>query len=116
MFKKIIVVLILLLAGLFGFYKYKTEYALEEILDISEGNHRVRICMRGEPEFPFGSVNARIMIYEDSKKKESYDVEVLNDGKNLSEDNFTVAFEKDRISITVKGEEMDDKEYTYYFR
>ena len=115
MFKKIIVIAVLLMAGLFGFYKYKTEYALTEILEVNEDNHSVKIYMVGEPEFPFGSAYARIMIYEDSKKKESLDVEIANDGKNLFEDNFEILFEKDRISITVKGEEMDEKTFTYGF-
>ena len=94
----------------FGYLKYRTDYALEEITSSKspDQKHELVIYQVGTPGFPFGSGTCRLVLKQGKKKLASEDVEMANDGKWPDEENFAVEWLDDEVRVTVMGEEMDD--------
>lgn len=104
----------ILIAG----FIYETEYKIHVISDSfsADRTYRLEIDQVGDPAWPYGSTDCRLVLYskEDEKICEK-DFSVANDGKNVSEDNFSILWEEDQVTVTAYGEEQGYIEYTLQY-
>ena len=104
----------ILVAGLI----YVTEYKIHVISDSfsADRTYRLEIDQVGDPAWPYGSTDCRLVLYskEDEKIREK-DFSVANDGKNVSENNFSIRWEEKQVIVTVYGEEQGYMEYTLQY-
>ncbi|MBQ6654620.1 MAG: hypothetical protein IJM79_03755 [Erysipelotrichaceae bacterium] len=106
--------LLLVVVLAIGFLIYKTEYARTLIGTYDNGNRQLTISEIGEPGFPFGSSQCRLVLNEGGRLADSMDFSVANDGKRLSEEAFEVSWLANGVSVTVHGEEQEDRTYVLY--
>lgn len=97
---------------------YVTEYKIHVISDSFsvDRTYRLEIDQVGDPAWPYGSTDCRLVLYskEDEKIREK-DFLVANDGKNVSENNFSIRWEEEQVIVTVYGEEQGYIEYTLQY-
>lgn len=97
---------------------YVTEYKIHVISDSfsADRTYRLEIDQVGDPAWPYGSTDCRLVLYskEDEKIREK-DFSVANDGKNVSENNFSIRWEEEQVIVTVYGEEQGYIEYTLQY-
>ena len=97
---------------------YVTEYKIHVISDSFsvDRTYRLEIDQVGDPAWPYGSTDCRLVLYskEDEKIREK-DFSVVNDGKNVSENNFSIRWEEKQVIVTVYGEEQGYMEYTLQY-
>lgn len=97
---------------------YVTEYKIHVISDSfsADRTYRLEIDQVGDPAWPYGSTDCRLVLYskEDEKIREK-DFSVANDGKNVSENNFSIRWEEKQVIVTVYGEEQGYIEYTLQY-
>ena len=94
-----------------------TNYAKTEILNYTsdDGTHKLVIYMIGEPDFPFGSTHCRFDLFEGDKRITKYAFDLLNDGANANESNFSITQGEDNITVSVYGSEQDTATYLLYY-
>lgn len=97
---------------------YVTEYKIHVISDSfsADRTYRLEIDQVGDPAWPYGSTDCRLVLYskEDEKIREK-DFSVANDGKKVSENNFSIRWEEEQVIVTVYGEEQGYIEYTLQY-
>ena len=97
---------------------YVTEYKIHVISDSfsADRTYRLEIDQVGDPAWPYGSTDCRLVLYskEDEKIREK-DFSVAKDGKNVSENNFSIRWEEEQVIVTVYGEEQGYMEYTLQY-
>ena len=98
-----------------GFLIYKTEYEPKEIGVYDREPYRLVIYHVGEPGFPFGTSDCRLVLSRDGRRTGSMDITLHNDGKNPDTENFIVEWREDLVCVTVRGEEQEDTLCTLYF-
>ncbi len=98
-----------------GYFIYKTGYEKHEIDVYQKDEYQLVISKIGVPDFPFGQSYCRLTLLEDGKKIDEIDITLQNDGKQPDEENFTVSWIKQGVSVTAHGEEQDDVIYVLYF-
>ncbi len=106
--------ILLLIAGVI----YTSEYKISEI-DASKspyGDAEVLFQSVGEPAWPFGPSDARLVLKQGNKTADRCDVIVLNDGKFLQKENWQVTWSEDSVQIIIFGEEQDDASYELYLK
>lgn len=106
-------VLIALASGLLLYnINYKTT-----VIDVSEspdGAYELHFQQIGEPDWPFGSTHARLVLESNGKTVTTCSFDIANDGKNLGPENWETIWGSDHASATIFGEEQSD--YRYNFR
>ena len=82
----------------------------------ADRTYRLEIDQVGDPAWPYGSTDCRLVLYskEDEKIREK-DFSVANDGKNVSENSFSIRWEEEQVIVTVYGEEQGYIEYTLQY-
>lgn len=85
-----------------------------KIQSFTSPNNEYKITIKSKgANWPFGEEEIKIYAYENSFKgffvKTSYKTNIYNDGKNLSEDNFSIKWEKDSAILTLSGEEQENE-------
>lgn len=113
-----IVLVILLTAGtVIGGTVYKTRFRpVETVTGISpDGLYTLRVCMLGEPDFPFGATHCRAELTEGGKTVTRFRFDVLNDGKTVDETNFSIRWYDGKVTLDVNGEEMTPVSYDLFF-
>lgn len=101
--------LVLIAGAIIGGFVFKTRYRPTEVLTGAspDGVHTFRVCMLGEPDFPFGAAHCRIDLKEGPRTVVRYRFDVANDGKTPDESNFLFYWRDDSLSFDISGEEMD---------
>lgn len=69
--------------------------------------YELYIYEKGQPIF-FGPSRVRIILTKEDEVIEDIEREISNDGKMLYDSNVEVKFLKDRVEVTLKGEEQGD--------
>ncbi len=92
----------------FVLVEYKTNYRKTEVLSSSSGDYRLSIYMIGEPQFPYGYTKWGFSLYRGKEKLGEKSMALLNDGKVLTEENFSVIWAESNLTITVFGSEQED--------
>ncbi len=98
-----------------GVLIYKTEYEKRIIQKDDNGKHQLIIYEIGEPGFPFGGSKCRLVLKRSGQQIDRIDFCVSNDGKHIKSENFDVNWLDEGVSVTVNGEEQEDKVYVLYF-
>ncbi len=92
----------------FFLIEYKTTYRKTEVLSSSNGDYRISIYMIGEPEFPYGYTKWGFALYNGKTKITNESLSLLNDGQNVTEDNFHVTWGDNTVTIIASGSEQND--------
>lgn len=100
-------------------FTYKTQYKQKEIYQESspDNNHTVSFYQVGEPQWSFGSVDAKLVLYNsDGKKLDEESFELSNDGANVIAGNIVeIIWSEDQVEIKMK--EFDTtQQYTYILK
>lgn len=100
-------------------FTYKTQYKQKEIYQESspDNNHTVSLYQVGEPQWSFGSVDAKLVLYNsDGKKLDEESFELSNDGANVIAGNIVeIIWSEDQVEIKMK--EFDTtQQYTYILK
>ena len=113
----VVLMFLLLIVFLYGGIRYKTCYAKNKVLsEVShDGQYELLIYMIGEPDWPFGSAHCRFDLIKSGKRVIKYPFDVCSDGAFVHADNFHIVWNTDNVTVTVSGEEQDDKVYILYF-
>lgn len=96
---------------------YARQYKITDI-DSSvsnDGRHEVIFQSVGEPDWPFGSSHAKIILKEENDTVIQYKLDVSNDGGTLSPENWDVKWQEGSVQVVISGEEQNDTLYTLYF-
>ena len=92
---------------------YNINYKTTDI-DVSEspdGAYELHFQQIGEPDWPFGSTHARLVLESNGKTVTTCSFDIANDGKNLSPENWETTWGSDHASATIFGEEQSDYRY-----
>lgn len=113
-FIAVILVAVLIQGGIF---LYAIKYRIAEIDSSVSADGRYELFFQsvGEPDWPFGASHARLVLKQNQAVIDRLDFDVANDGKNLSPDNWTVAWKEDSAAAIISGEEQPDALYVLYF-
>lgn len=109
--KKIIMMLMISIVLVYGFFEYQVTYKKNEIITYNYDNYTLTIFMLGEPEWPFGKTNCCFELVEKNKGIVEYKFSVRNDGAFVHENNFDVRWYNDYAIISVSGEEQRVVDY-----
>ncbi|WMJ90459.1 hypothetical protein [Anaerocolumna sp. MB42-C2] len=71
--------------------------------------------MIGEPDWPFGTTHCRFDLFDGSKRIAKRPLPIDNDGSNAREDNCSITWNTNNVTIMVSGEEQEDREYVLNF-
>ena len=109
--------ILLLYLFLFACIMYRTGYAATEVIHTlsADAQHSLAVSMIGEPDWPFGPTHCRFDLEKDGKRILRHSFSVRNDGASVSENNFTVVWNPDSVSVLVTGEEQPEDTYILYF-
>lgn len=83
-------------------------------IDVSEspdGAYELHFQQIGEPDWPFGSTHARLVLESNGKTVTTCSFDIANDGKNLGPENWETTWGSDHASATIFGEEQSDYRY-----
>lgn len=96
-----------------GLLLYNINYKTTDI-DVSEspdGAYELHFQQIGEPDWPFGSTHARLVLESNGKTVTTCSFDIANDGKNLGPENWETTWGSDHASATIFGEEQSDYRY-----
>ena len=74
-----------------------------------DGSKKITVYQLGDPDFPYGNTQCRLILSVDEQTCGSFDIAVRNDGVNVCADNFRVSWEGTYASVTVSGDEQEDE-------
>lgn len=77
------------------------------VAEENNGEYSVELQATSSP-FMFGPQDGRIVLKKGGKKVQTEDFWIANDGKYMSDSNWNVAWETDRVTVTISGEEQPD--------
>ena len=103
------------LAG--GLLLYNINYKVTDI-DVSEspdGAHKLHFQQIGEPDWPFGSTHACLVLENNGRTVTTCNFDIANDGKNLGPENWEATWGNNHASATIFGEEQNDYRYNLSF-
>ena len=75
----------------------------------SNGNYTVTLQSLGSPIWPFGPQDGQIILEKDDETISEIKFVLRNDGKNMSEYNWDVEWQSDKVIVTIIGEEQNDE-------
>jgi hypothetical protein len=107
----------LLITAMGVWFVYVTRYEITQV-DVStspDGTYELYFQQEGDPEWPYGYTHAQLTLKKGSKTVTKYSFDIANDGANIHEDNWSVVWESDRVSVAVKGDEQPRRHYILYF-
>ena len=119
--KKLLIVLILtvlVFAVICAIFIYSSRYRLREVASYDcpfSEDVTLTIFMQGEPVFPYGPTYCRAILRVNGRIFSREDITLPNDGAAAGEENFSVRWEKDRVYITARADEMEDTQFVLFF-
>lgn len=107
----------ILITILGGSFIYIVDYKLHDIdSKISpDGTYNIMLQQVGDPDFPFGSTYARVVLKNGKNIIIKYKFDVQNDGANISKESWRVEWNEDSVDCVVYGEEQSDQLYRIYY-
>lgn len=104
----IIAAMFLILTGSF-WYVTKCKYTDIDTQTSPDGRCQLTLQMKGQPEFPFGSTNGRIVARYDGGVIRKIEFAICDDGATLGKENWEVVWGVAGVQVTLKGSEQDDQ-------
>ncbi len=74
-----------------------------------DGSMRVEIAELGDPGFPYGPAHCNARLYRNNTLVREEILNIKNDGKHASEENFSLFWQNDGAQILVTAEEEEVK-------
>ena len=74
-----------------------------------DGRCQLTLQMEGEPEWPFGSTDGRIIVSYDDKVIKKINFMIQDDGSLLTKGNWEIAWGVAGVQITLKGSEQENR-------
>ncbi len=102
---------------LIGSLLYTARYRISDI-DAStspDGEYEIVFQAVGEPDWPFGTSHAGIVLKHNGETVAKRKYDVADDGGVLHPDNWSVRWEENCVKVILSGEEQSDELYTYFF-
>lgn len=112
-----LVMFIILIAVLWVSIAYGTEYK-KTICDISissDEKFKLTLIAVGEPEWPLGVANGRLILEENEKKISQTDFELRNNGGSVNSDCWKVTWYDEYVEVILSGSEQFDEQVILYF-
>ena len=75
------------------------------------GKYELLLQQIGDPEWPFGSTHARLVLKDESGIITKYPFYVLNDGCSVHQDSWKVTWTDTYVKVVISGEEQNDDQY-----
>ena len=118
----VILLLIVLCFGIFlmwltgDFGKSSLETIKE--FESPDGSYTLAFCQIGDPAFPFGPTDVRLILKDRSGNElAAVDEEIMDDGANSGEGNVAgIEWGTDAVTVTLRGSEMEDKDVIIYYK
>lgn len=112
-----IIFIIALLAILVGSITYVVNYKIHEIDTAVSPDKKYELILQqvGDPDWPFGSTHARVVLKEGGKIIKKYRFDVHNDGGNISDNSWIVTWYDNSVMWIAYGEEQPDQSYRICF-
>ena len=109
----IILVVLIAAAVVVASIVYVRDYRKTKVFTSQSGSSTITVYMVGEPDFPYGKTECRLVLKTKGKDTVKEDFSVANDGAVVTEDNFTVEWKENSVRLRVTGSEMDITSYVY---
>ena len=111
--KNIVIVigmLLLMIQASLTLINYNLNYAEKTIDQSVSENKEYKLVLKsvGNP-FLFGSANGKIILKEKNHTIEEFPIVISNDGGRISKKSWTVVWEMDFVTITLRGDEQPDE-------
>lgn len=109
------VILIVLIAAAVtvGSLIYIRDYRKTKVFSSESGSSTITVYMVGEPDFPYGKTDCRLVLKTKGKDTVKEDFSVDNDGAVVSSDNFAVEWKENSVRLKVNGSEQEIRTYVY---
>lgn len=107
----------LILATLIGCFTYTVRYRINSV-DSSvsqDGKYELLFQQIGDPDWPFGSTHARLILKDESGTIVKYSFDVANDGANVYSSSWQVTWKEDCVEVVISGAEQNDDRYILHF-
>ncbi len=120
-FKKIViyvlVIFIIPCAMLWGSIKYVRDYKktiCDTSISLDEG-YTLTLLAIGEPEWPFGSADGRLILENENEKISTVDFVLRNDGGMINSNCWNVTWYDEFVEVIISGKEQSDLQIILYF-
>lgn len=80
-----------------------------------DGKYKMTLQAVGEPDWPFGSANGRVVLKKDDQEISNVEFELHNDGGSISNRCWTVTWYDEYAEVTLSGEEQSDEHVLLYY-
>ena len=93
------------------------KFIVREIVSYEENGYTLIFQQLGDPQWPFGSTDVRLLLKNQQGKVISkYDTSIQDDGANAGERNIaSVEWFEDRVIVILCASEMEDREIIISF-
>lgn len=109
----IVLVVLVAAAVVVGSIIYVRDYRKTKVFTSQSGSSTMTVYMVGEPDFPYGKTDCRLVLKTKGKDTVKEDFAVANDGAVVTEDNFEVEWRDNSVRLRVTGSEMDITSFVY---
>ncbi len=109
----IILVILVAAAVVVGSIIYVRDYRKTKVFTSQSGSSTMTVYMVGEPDFPFGKTDCRLVLKTKGKDTVKEDFSVANDGAVVTEENFSVEWKDNSVRLRVTGSEQEITSYVY---
>ena len=112
-----LIIIIALLMVLVGGVIYTVKYKIHDIDSklSPDGTSELILQQVGDPDWPFGSTHARVILKNGNNIITKYKFDVHNDGANISKGSWNVDWNEDSVECVLYGEEQSDQLYRIFF-
>ncbi len=116
-FAIILIVLVTVVLSLGLMAKYTFSWKLTDVGTETSPDGRYRLLFQavGEADFPFGSSHAKVTLYNDNKKIQSFREDIADDGASFRSDNYCVEWMPYGVVITFMGSEQANHEVEMFY-
>lgn len=109
----IVLVILIAAAVVVGSIIYVRDYRKTKVFISKSGSSTMTVYMVGEPEFPYGKTDCRLVLRTKGKDTVKEDFSVANDGAVVTEDNFEIEWRDNSVRLRVTGSEQEITSYVY---
>lgn len=110
-------IFVIIAAALLGSILYIMRYKVTVVdtVQSEDGIYEAVLQAVGEPGWPFGSAPGQLVLKKDGRTISKTDIEIANDGGQISGGNWRVIWEDNYVEIILSGGEQYDELMTLYY-
>lgn len=96
-------------------FSVKHKVTICDIQSSPNNEYELILMAIGEPEWPFGPANGRLVLVQDKKEISSTSFSIRDDGACISEKSWKVQWFTDHVHVVLSGSEQSDEKIDIYF-